>query len=110
MQPLLWLAGGIQSCHPEGVGRPAHIAEAHLLERPKHLRRGWETPDGCGQVGIGAAGARKQTADAGQHATEVKGVELAENAAGLAEVEDAEFAPSSHRAIECTRSGFVIGK
>ena len=66
--------------------------------------------NGDGQISVSTSQTRKPSADGGQNAPKVEGIEFAQHAARFAEVEDAEFSAGFERPVKLTQSRFVIRK
>src|SRR6266511_5537478 len=92
----------------EGVWRVGSLTKSRGLHEAEHLLRLREARHAGGKIGIGAAGAGDQRPHGGQDAAEVKAVELAQQTARLAEVQDCNFAAGRQYAVDLAKPSLVV--
>src|ERR1017187_1848093 len=83
----------IQAGDAEGVRSPTGFAEAGLAHAVQHLLRLWETFHRIGEILVRAAYAGNHGAHTRQDLLEIDAVQVAHQALGFAEVEDAALPP-----------------
>src|SRR6266496_5383674 len=94
----------------EGVRSVGGLAEARGLHQREHLLRLRKARHARGKIGVWAARAGDQRADGGQHAAEVKAVELAQQTARLAEIEDCDLAVCGEHAVDLAQPRLIVGE
>ena len=102
--------GAVEPGGAEGVAGPGGVGEACGEDESFHLRRARELEDRVGKVGVGAALAGDEAAERGQDVVEIRGVEQANEAAGLIALKDCDFAAGAKDAVEFGEAVGVAGE
>src|SRR5205807_1041153 len=100
----------IQSGDSKGVRRPGGFPEAGAAHPGQHFLRRREAFDGVWEIGVGAANTGKHSTDARQNLLEVEAVQMADDALGFTEVENAALAAGAQHAGDFAQSGIVVGE
>src|SRR5271169_1544506 len=104
------LHSAIQPRDAECVWGKRDLAKAGLMHAAEHFVGRGKAFDRRGQIGIRATHSRKYGADRGKNFLEVDAVTLADQSAGLSEIEDAAFSAGSQHARNLAQSGIVVGQ
>lgn len=94
----------------KAVRRPGDIREPSLPHHDQHDRGCGKPLHGVGEVGIGLTNAGEARSDGGQNATKIEGIEVADQSARLAEVEDTDLAAGGKGPEELGESRLIIGE
>src|SRR5580704_8051274 len=103
-----WARGRVQPGDSEGVGFPFATGVPGASHHGQHFIRLGKRTDGGRQIAVRTILAADDAPDCRQHAAKVKGVDLPEEAAGLAEFKNAELTAGLQYAMKFAQAGLVI--
>jgi hypothetical protein len=98
----------IESGDPKCVRPPQRIAISSDSHTFQHFVRSRKTRDRCRQISIGPTYTRNQRPDFGQNISEVEAIKFSQQTAGLAKVENANFAVGAEHAIYLIQPSIII--